>query len=124
MLTAADLAGMRAAAQALLQPGFSISNVSRSLDRYGRESISYTVASTVAGLLESTSGSERALLAAQVDGGVLKAESARLKVPHGTAVTTAQVVRSPDGRSWNVAHVNTDSLAAFTVALLTLQEVQ
>jgi len=123
MLTNADLAGMRSVAEALLRPGFSIHNVTRSLDRFGRESVTYPVVASVRGLLESTTGQERALLAAQSDDGVLRTESARCKMPYGTEVTTGQVVRSPDGRYWDVAHTNTDTLAAHTVVLLTLREV-
>jgi len=123
MLTNATLARMRSVAASLLRPGFAICNVTRTLDRFGRESVTYEEVASVRGLLENTSGTERALLAAFTDDGVLRTETARLKLPHGTGVTTRQVVRSPDGRYWDVAHINTDTMAAHTIALLILREV-
>jgi hypothetical protein len=122
MLTPADLRGMRSSAGRLLRGGFSIHDVTRTLDRYGKATFSYPLLAEVRALLEATSGSERSLLATFTDDGVLRVESARLKLPYGTAITTEQVVRTPDGRTWDVAHIGSDSLAAFSVVLLTLRE--
>lgn len=120
MLTS-SLAQMRRLGQQVLLDHFQLLTATRSLDRYGRESISYAVAATVKGQLSGVSGSERDLLEGLTDSGVTNLETAKLTLPWGTTLSTGQLVRKVgSGKVWDVAMVVTDeTMGAYVVALLT-----
>lgn len=116
-----SLAQMRRLGQQYLLGEYELLDATRSLDKYGRETLTYSVAATLKGQLSQVSGQERKLLTAIVGSGIERLETGRLALPWGTAASADQYVRRKGtSKVWNIRHVATDEdLGAYVVALLT-----
>lgn len=120
----ATLAMMRRTVQAYMASPILILDPTSTADRYGKTTTTYSPAGSYSGQLSSVTGQEQRLLNGLVDGGIERRETAKLKLPWGTAITAAQVVQTADGKRWNIAHVATlETLGAAVVVLLTFREV-
>lgn len=119
------LAQMRRLSQRYLLDSFELLTAARSLDGYGRETITYAASQTVKAQLSAVTGSERRLLEAITDGGVENLETAKLSLPWGTSLTSDHYVRKMGSEKvWEVATVITDeTMGAYVVALLTRKAV-
>lgn len=119
MIDPKTLATMRAAASQYLLSAVEVLSVATTHDRFGRETVTYTVDATHRGQLSAITGAERELLTAMTADGVLRTRTARLALPWGTAITEGQAVRVA-GETWNIAAViANETLGAHVVALLT-----
>ena len=114
---------MRRAVKAFMQTPVQLLTSSSVIDRYGQATQTYTTVATLFGQLSSVSGQEQRLLNNLADGGTERRETAKLKLPWGTAITAGQFVEV-GGKRWNVAHVSAaETLGVAVKALLTFQEV-
>lgn len=120
------LATMRAAVQAYMLDTAGIYTVTRTRDRYGAASETYTpVSAAIACQTRQPNASETKYIDAQRDQGILGTETMAIVFPHGTPLTDQHRLKTSDNRYWRVLRVNlTPTLAAAVEAVITLDTMR
>lgn len=119
------LATMRSIQTAYMADTVQIGTVGTTKDRYGSESETFVLATTVKGQLSQPTASEARLLEPLRNQGILGEETQKLTLPYGSTLTTNHLIKTADGRTWQVIKADTTPAQAVQVeAFITIRTVR
>ena len=118
-----DLAFMRNAVRQFFNSTIEICTLTDTKDGFGQSTITVTVNSTVAGEVSAPRGSHRLLIDALRNQGVLNEETYVLKLPYNTTVTMDNIVRTADGKTFDIVNINTEQTSRVMAELIITRRV-